>query len=121
MENAIFVGMDTTEEKWGLVSASLTKRFGKAADVKAALYVIGLREWGKKKTKKITKEEKLDLMNLAACKILSPDGYFEVQHLDAEGWPVWKQAKALPPMTTKEQELFLMEHIYKYFESERLL
>ena len=112
--------MDSIEEKWGLVTAALQKRFGKSADVKAALYIIGLREWGQKK-KKITKEGKLDLMNLAACKVLSDEGYFIVQHLDADGWPVWKQGKALPPMTTKEQELFLMEHIYNYFVSERLL
>ncbi len=112
--------MESIEEKWELVSHALKNRFGKSADLKAALFVIGLREWGQKKTK-ITKEEKLDLMNLAACKILTDEGYFVVEHLDADGWPVWKQAKALPPMDAKQQEVFIKEHIYHYFVTERLL
>lgn len=112
--------MERFDERWAAVQSALKKRFDKETDVKGALFIIGLREWGKKK-KKISKEEKQDMMNLAACKILTNEGYFEVQHLDAEGWPVWKQTKALPVMNAKEQEKFIMEHIITYFEEEKLL
>ena len=112
--------MENVDEKWEAVQGALKNRFGKAPDVKAALFIIGLREWGKKK-KKFTKEEKQDLMNLAACKILSDEGYFTVEHLDADGWPVWKQSKALPNMNSKEQEEFLKDHIFTYFQLDRLL
>jgi hypothetical protein len=111
--------MENVEKEWERVVESLKSRFGKDSDVKAVLFIIGLRELGKKK-KKFSKEEKQDLMNLAVCKIFSIDGYFEVQHLDADGWPVWKQAKPLPSMNAKEQEVFIKEHIIKYFEQEKL-
>jgi hypothetical protein len=105
---------------WIDIERYMVERFDKDADVKAVLFVIGMREYGHKK-QKFTKEEKQDLMNLAACKVMSLDGYFEVSHLDSEGWPVWKQAKAMPPMTPTDQEEFLKEHIISYFETENLI
>lgn len=112
---------DTNKEKdWDSVLQLMQKRFDKEADVKSVLFIIGLREFGHKK-KKFTKEDKQDLMNLALCTILSDEGYFAVAHLDAEGWPVWKQAKALPVMSAKEQEDFIKQHIISYFRSESLI
>ena len=112
--------MQELDQNWEKVQETLKSRFGKDTDVKSVLFIIGLRELGKKK-KKFTKEEKQDLMNLAVCKILSPEGYFTVSHLDGEGWPVWKQTKPLPVMNNKEQENFIKEHIITYFEDEGLL
>jgi hypothetical protein len=86
---------DTTiEQGWEEVIGFMEERFGKEADLRSVLFVMGLRELGQKK-KKFTKEQKQDLMNLALCKALSTDGYFEVTHLDGEGWPVWKQIKPM--------------------------
>jgi hypothetical protein len=105
---------------WLDIERYMLERFDKDADVKAILFVIGMREYGHKKMK-FTKEEKQDLMNLAACKVMSLGGYFEVSHLDAEGWPVWKQAKAMDSMTAADQEEFLKKHIIRYFEEEKLI
>ena len=105
--------------EWADIEKYMLDRFEKEADVKELLFVIGMREFGHKKTK-FTKEEKQDLMNLAACKVLSLQGYFEVSHLDAEGWPVWKQAKAIAPMSPTQQEEFIKEHIILYFQDEDL-
>lgn len=107
-------------ERWNEVVEFMKQRFSKQADVKEVLFVVGLREFGQKK-KKFTKEQKQDLMNLAACKAFSLAGYFEVSHLDAEGWPMWKQVKPLPQMDPKQQEAFIKEHIVRYFESEGLI
>ncbi len=112
--------MTDTKNNWLDVERYMIERFDKDCDVKAVLFVIGMREYGHKKTK-FSKEEKQDLMNLAACKVMSINGYFEVSHLDAEGWPVWKQAKAMPAMSPTEQESFLKEHIIRYFEEEKLI
>ena len=109
------------EQNWKQVEDFMKQRFEKDADVKAVLFVIGLRELGQKK-KKFTKEEKQDLMNLALCKALSHSGYFEVSHLDAEGWPFWKQVKPMPQFSNnKQQENFIKEHILYYFREEGLL
>lgn len=108
------------ETGWKEVENFMLNRFGKETDVKAVLFVIGLREYGHKK-EKFTKEEKQDLMNLAACKVMSLDGYFDVSRLDGEGWPVWKQALPLPKMTPIEQEEFLKKEIIAYFKAEKLI
>jgi hypothetical protein len=108
------------QEEWNKVIGFIQERFNKEADVKEVLFVIGLRESGKRK-KKFTKEEKQDMMNLAACKVFSLNGYFEVSHLDGEGWPVWRQKKPMPQMQPKEQEEFIKKHIVQYFREEKLL
>jgi hypothetical protein len=112
--------INTREKGWDNVLQFMQQRFDKEADVKSVLFIIGLREYGHKK-KKFTKEDKQDLMNLALCTILTDEGYFSVSHLDAEGWPVWKQSKALPTMSAKEQEDFIKDHIVTYFIEEGLI
>lgn len=111
---------DIPVEGWDEVVEFIRKRFDKDADVKEVLFVMGLREFGQKK-KRFTKEQKQDLMNLAACKAFSLDGYFVVSHLDAEGWPVWKQSKPMPVMDVRHQEAFIKEHIVRYFREEGLI
>ncbi len=111
---------NTLEEKWLRVQQFMQHRFNKKPDIKEILFVIGLRELGQKKNK-FTKEQKTDLMNLAFCKAASFGGFFDVSHLDADGWPVWKQLKPLPVMNNKEQEHFIKQHIILYFEAEGLL
>ncbi|MGZ5244561.1 MAG: hypothetical protein ACXWEY_03640 [Bacteroidia bacterium] len=119
METAIKIDKELVE-KWQKVQQFMQDRFDKKADIKELLFIIGLRELGQKKNK-FTKEQKTDLMNLAFCKAASFSGYFDVAHLDADGWPVWKQLKPLPVMNNKEQEIFIKAHIILYFESEGFL
>ncbi len=96
------------------------KQFEKESDVKVVLFLIGMRELGQKENK-FSKEDKQDLMNMAVCKVFSLSGYFEVSHLDEDGWPVWKQAMHLPAMDGKAQESFIRSHIVYYFEQEGLI
>lgn len=112
--------MTEQTEKWASVESLIHNRFHKKPDLKAALFVIGLRELGTVQLS-LTKEEKQDLMNLAVCRICSPSGYFEVEAIDDDGWPVWKQVKPMPKMNSKEQEEFLKSHVIRYFETEQLL
>lgn len=106
-------------EGWERVEQTLQKRFGKEADLKSVLFIIGLREFGKKQNG-FTKEEKQDLMNLATCCILSREGYFALSHMDEDGWPIFKQSKPLPVMDNRQQELFIKENVVEYFIAEKL-
>jgi hypothetical protein len=36
--------------------------------------------------------------------------------VDEEGWPHFRQLKALPPMNMIEQENFLKDHLLLYFD-----
>ncbi|MCX6351447.1 MAG: hypothetical protein NTX03_06270 [Bacteroidetes bacterium] len=106
-------------QNWDGVVEIIKERFGNETDLKAILFVIGMREYGKKE-KKFSKEQKTDLMNLAVCKILSLEGYFIIKDYDLEGWPIWQQMKPLPTMDNKQQEEFIREKVVNYFKFEKL-
>ena len=83
--------------------------------MEAILFLIGIQEFGEIR-KKFTKEQKQDLMHVAVCNLLSQGGYFELEGVDSDGWPHFRQLKALPVMDMIEQENFLKDHILLYFE-----
>lgn len=84
--------------------------------MEAILFLIGIQEFGQLR-EKFTKEQKQDLMHVAVCKLLIQSGYYELEKMDEEGWPHFKQLKAMPDMNMIEQENFLKDHILLYFES----
>jgi len=57
-------------------------------------------------------------MHIAICKVLSYDGYYELEGLDADGWPHWKLIKKLPHFDLLEQEKLLKIQVLEYFERE---
>ena len=63
---------------------------------------------------------KQDLMHVAVCSLLSQSGYFEFDQFDADGWPHFKQLKAMPALEMKEQEDFIKDHVLLYFEQKGL-
>ena len=63
----------------------------------------------------ITKEQKQDLMHIAVCSLLSRSGYFELEGLDKDGWPHFKEIHPVPKLGLEEQERFLKEHVIDYF------
>ena len=83
----------------------------------AIIYLIGMQEVQFFK-EKITKEQKQDLMHVAICTILSPSGYYLLEGHDDDGWPHFKQLKALPELSLKEQEDFLKDHVLLYFANQ---
>jgi hypothetical protein len=107
---------DDLQTRWWTLEAKLVERFGKKPDMEAILFLIGVQEFGQIKDK-YTKEQKQDLMHIAICSLLSQSGYYELEGKDVDGWPHFKQLKAMPVMNTIEQENFLKDHILLYFES----
>jgi len=83
--------------------------------MEAILFLIGIQEFGEIR-QKFTKEQKQDLMHVAVCNLLSQSGYYELEGVDSDGWPHFKQLKALPVLNMMDQENFLKDHILLYFE-----
>lgn len=104
-------------EDYDKVEKAVQDRFESGADMQQVLFAVGLNELGPVQDD-FSKEEKMDLMNIAFCKIASLDGYFLQDGTDGDGWPVWKQRKPLPKMNKKEQERFIKEGIVVYFTNE---
>lgn len=110
--------MEVTEfkTKWKAVEDNLTDNFGNKPDLNKILLLIGIRELGVVK-KKFSKEEKVNLMHIAVCKLLSQSGYYELEGVDQDGWPHWKLVKKPPFITMLEQETYLRHYIIEYFEN----
>ena len=107
---------DDLQARWWKLEEGLMERFGKKPDMEAILFLIGIQELGAVK-EKFSKEQKQDLMHVAVCSLLSASGYYELEGVDGDGWPHYRQLKALPVMDLIEQENFMKDHVLLYFES----
>jgi hypothetical protein len=52
--------------------------------------------------------------------LLSHSGFYELEGIDIDGWPHFKQLKAMPDMNAIEQENFLKDHVLLFFENNNL-
>ncbi|HEY2648339.1 MAG TPA: hypothetical protein VGI38_04070 [Puia sp.] len=110
---------DDIQSRWWALEEKLMARFGKKPDMEAILFLIGIQEVGDFQTR-FTKEQKQDLMHVAVCSLLSPSGYYELEMVDEEGWPHYRQLKTLPVFNFIEQENFMKDHILLYFENQEM-
>jgi hypothetical protein len=107
---------DDLQTRWWNLEARLVERFGKKPDMETVLFLIGVQELGDVR-RKFSKEEKQDLMHIAVCSLFRQSGYYELEGTDKDGWPHFRQLKALPEMGLYEQENFLKDHVLLYFET----
>ncbi|WNJ16827.1 hypothetical protein [Pontibacter sp. G13] len=105
--------------RWSLLETQLKESFGKEMTMESILFLIGVRELGSR-PRPFTKEEKVDLMHIAICRLLAASGYYELDHLDQDGWPHWKLLKPLPHTDMFSQVHLLREHVLTYFEEEEI-
>jgi hypothetical protein len=106
------------ERHWNWLLQKLETQMGKRPkDLNGVLFLIGVQELGKGQ-QLFSKEEKQDLLHIGICRALSASGYYELEGLDAEGWPHWKLVKKLPHFDLTEQEKLLKMHVLEYFATE---
>lgn len=108
--------LDLTElkEKWENVKKKLSDQFDEEPDLQAILFLIGVQELGSG-YRKFTKDQKMDLMHIAICKLLSYYGYYELEGLDKDGWPHWKAKEKIPQLTLQQQDILLKQAAIEYF------
>ncbi len=106
---------DDLQTRWWNLEAKLLERFEKKPDMETILFLIGIQETGFVK-EKVTKEQKQDLMHVAVCSLLSKSDYYEVERVDEDGWPHFRQLREIPSWSLMEQENILKDHILLYFE-----
>jgi hypothetical protein len=109
------------QEKWNEVLVYVEGIFNKKPDMEGLLFIIGMRELGDSTGREFTKEEKVKLMDIALCRVLSFSGYYTLAGKDEAGWPIWENEVKLPFLNIFEQETFLRHHIISYFEEEQIL
>ncbi len=103
-------------ERWlGLVE-KLSAKFadGDQLDLDGIIYLVGLQELGQWH-RDFKKDEKVNLMHIAICRLLEPYGYYEFDFFDEEGWPHYKVKELLPNLKAGEQSVLMKEAIVNYF------
>lgn len=104
------------KERWELLVNKLSNRFsdGDPLELDAIIYLVGVQELGQYH-RKYKKDDKLDLMHIAICRLLEPYGYYEFDFFDDDGWPHYKIKESLPPLKAGEQAVLMKEAIVDYF------
>lgn len=104
------------KEQWEMVSQKISQQFGdgEMIDLEGIIYLIGVQELGNFK-KKFKKDDKVNLMHIAICRLLEPYGYYEFSHFDEDGWPHYTVKEELPPLKAGEQSVLMKEAIVHYF------
>lgn len=110
------------KERWEAVVKMLGDRFadGQVLDLDAIIYLIGIQELGQLH-RKFKKDEKLNLMHIAICRLLEPYGYYQFDYYDEEGWPHYTVLEQLPPLKAGEQSVLMKEAIVQYFWEKKVI
>lgn len=110
------------KERFEKIVQILSQKFadGEVLDLDAIIYLIGVQELGRFK-QLFKKDEKVNLMHIAICRLLEPYGYYEFDHFDNDGWPHYNIKDELPPLKAGEQTLLMKEAIVNYFLEKKLI
>ncbi len=108
---------DKTKQSWENIQADISQKFGggETLDIDAIIYLIGIQELGKG-FRRNSKDDKIDIMHIATCKLLEPFGYYAFDFFDDDGWPHYKIIDELPNLKPGEQSVLMKEAIVMYFE-----
>ena len=104
------------KKRWEIIVSKLSDQFadGDNLDLDAIIYLIGVQELGQLH-REFKKDDKVNLMHIAICKLLTPYGYYEFDYVDDQGWPHYKALETLPNLKPGEQSVLMKEAIVNYF------
>lgn len=116
------IGEQDLKQNWELLVQIISDRFadGDRLDLDAIIYLIGVQELGLG-AKKFKKDEKLNLMHIAICRLLEPYGYYEFDYFDEDKWPHYKVKEELPTLKPGEQSVLMKEAVVQYFTEKGLI
>jgi len=114
--------MEDFNQRWQQVICFFQEKFtdGEVPQMDIILFLIGVQELGEVKSV-FSKDEKVNLMHIATCKLLEPYGYYAFDHYDDEAWPHFIKTKNLEKMPAQEQEKLMQEAIINYFDSNNII
>ena len=107
----------TIEEKYSQLVKNLSEQFadGDTLKIESILYLIGVQELGKGFLQ-FSKDDKINLMHIAVCKIFEPYGYYRLSSTDNDGWPHYETLIPLPSLALNDQTNLMKEAVVNYFE-----
>ncbi|HFK5569881.1 hypothetical protein BAX97_06285 [Elizabethkingia meningoseptica] len=111
----------TELELWKKIEAFFQKNFDMEPNppIEMLLFLIGIQELGSGQ-QKYSKDDKLNLIHIAVCRLLEPYGYYKFTGYD-DGWPQYEQLQEVPELKPNEQSILMRKAIIQYFIDEELL
>ncbi len=91
----------------------------KNVPLETMLFLIGVQELGSGQ-QKYSKDDKVNLIHIAVCRLLEPFGYFAFSHYDDDGFPHFDEVQPLPELKSNEQQLLMKKAVIQYFLDEGL-
>lgn len=108
------------DDNWKLLIEKLKVEYGEELDLQSIIFLIGIQELGQG-YKKYNKNQKLDIMHVAICTLLSEYGFYEFEGHDADGWPHWKATEKLPNLKPSQQSNLMKESVVEYFKKREFI
>ncbi|MER3319644.1 MAG: hypothetical protein RIB79_15235 [Allomuricauda sp.] len=104
------------KQRWEFLVEKLSAQFsdGDPLELDGIVYLVGVQELGNFH-RKFKKDEKVNLMHIAICRLLEPYGYYDFDFFDDDGWPHYKIKEQLPPLKAGEQSVLMKEALVNYF------
>lgn len=109
--------MEFTDNDWVEAKLKFEAIFGGGIEMDGILFLIGIQELGQG-FKTFEKDEKMNLLHIAVCRLLEPFGYYSFSHKDEDGWPHFNQTPNLPGLSQKDQETLLKQAIINYSKTQ---
>lgn len=103
--------------KWTELVSKLSAQFGGELDYDGIIFLIGIQELGKGKIQ-LKKDQKMEVMHIAVCALLSQYNYYKFTGFDEDGWPHYEATDEMPYLTPVQQHRLIKEAILMYFGSE---
>ncbi|MDP6908521.1 MAG: hypothetical protein QF371_03395 [Flavobacteriales bacterium] len=108
------------QREWNNLILRLETQFGDGVNMDAILFLIGVQELGQGH-RDFKKTEKIDLIHIAVCRLLSQYGHYRYEGMDKEGWPHYRPLAKLPNLNPKQQSLLMKEAVLEYFKNSDLI
>ncbi len=104
-------------KKWNHLIVRLSKKFSSEENINLAgvLFLVGVQELGQGYVK-LKKDQKVEVMHVAVCRLLSQYGYYTLVGLDQDGWPHYELNEKLPALTKGQQDYLLKKSLIGYFK-----
>jgi len=104
------------KKDWDLLSEKISKDFDVDADVNGILMLVGIQELGEGFKNAYSKEEKMDLIDLAQCFLLEKMGLYSNNGISDDGWPMYEKIKRIPAFNKGYENKILISALVSYFK-----
>lgn len=101
-------------QRWQEFLEQASYHFKVTANQEFLLFMIGMQELGQG-FKSYSKQEKMDIINLARCRLLTMSDFLRQTGVDADGWPTFEVLKDENELLPSERDKLLKESMMTYF------